>query len=128
PICAALFAVVALVLALTVDSDRSTDVPVVVGLIASLAIASRVRLYLGAGYAMPTQLALVPMLYLLPVPDVPLCVAAGLVLGAALGRQHPERLLVSVGDAWHSVGPAIVFLIAGEPAAKLSGWPVLALA
>jgi diguanylate cyclase (GGDEF)-like protein len=124
--CAAGFVLVALVLALTVDSKRSLDVPVALGLIAGLAVASRVRLYLGAGYAMPTQLLLVPMLYLLPVPLVPACVALGLALGAAVGRPHPERLVVSVGDAWHSVGSTAVFLIAGEPAARLGDWPVLA--
>ena len=127
-VCAAGFVVVALVLALTVSSDRSTDVLVAAGLVASLALVSRVRLYLGAGYAMPTQLVLVPMLYLLPVPLVPACVALGLVAGAALGRPHPERLITSVGDAWHAVGPALVFLAFGEPAAELGTWPILALA
>ena len=127
-VCAAGFAAVALVLALAVPSERSADPWVAAGLIAALALASRVRLYLGAGYAMPTQLVLVPMLYLLPAPLVPLCVAAGLVAGSASGRPHPERLVVSVGDAWHAVGPALVFLAAGEPAASLDTWPTLALA
>jgi diguanylate cyclase (GGDEF)-like protein len=125
---AAAFTAVAAVLALTVSSERSTDVVVALGLIASLALASRVRLYLGAGYAMPTQLVLVPMLYLLPAPLVPLCVALGLVAGAALGRPHPERMLTSVGDSWHAIGAALVFIVAGEPAAELGTWPVLAAA
>jgi diguanylate cyclase (GGDEF)-like protein len=127
-VCATGFVLVALVLALTVSSERSTDVLVAAGLIATLALAARVRLYLGAGFAMPTQLVLVPMLYLLPVPLVPACVALGLVLGTALGRPHPERLVTSIGDAWHAVAPALVFLAFGEPAATLDSWPILALA
>jgi diguanylate cyclase (GGDEF)-like protein len=127
-VCAAGFVVVALVLALTVSSDRSTDVLVATGLVAALALASRVRLYLGAGFAMPTQLVLVPMLYLLPAPLVPACVALGLVVGTALARPHPERMVTSIGDAWHSVWPALVFLAFGEPEAALDTSPILALA
>ena len=65
----------------------------------------------------PSYLVLVPMLLLLPPGLVPLLTAAGLVLGA-LGqwlarRSGPERLLFSVPDAWHAVGPALVLLAAG---------------
>jgi diguanylate cyclase (GGDEF)-like protein len=119
------FVAVAVVMALTLTSDRTMDFPVAAALIVSLALASRVRLYLGAGYAMPTQLVLVPMLYLLPVPDVPACVALGLVLGTALARPHPERLLTAVGDGWHAVGSSLVFVVAGEPDPTLGSWPVL---
>jgi diguanylate cyclase (GGDEF)-like protein len=119
---------VATVLALTVSSDRSTDVLVGLGLVATLALAFRVRLYLGAGFATPTWVVLVPMLYLLPAPLVPACVAVGLVAGAVLGRAHPERLITSIGDAWFAVGPALVFLAFSEPAPELASWPVLVLA
>jgi diguanylate cyclase (GGDEF)-like protein len=119
---------VAGVLALTVSSDRSTDVLVGVGLIATLALAFRVRLYLGAGFATPTWVVLVPMLYLVPAPLVPACVAAGMVLGTAFGLAHPERLITAIGDAWFAVGPALVFLAFSEPAPALSSWPELSLA
>ena len=68
------------------------------------------------------------MLYLLPAPLVPACVVVGLVIGSALGRAHPERLLTSIGDAWFAVGPALVFLAFSEPAPELTSWPELALA
>jgi diguanylate cyclase (GGDEF)-like protein len=125
---AAGFILVAGVLALTVSSDRSTDVLVGLGLIGTLALAFRVRLYLGAGFATPTWVVLVPMLYLVPAPLVPACVGAGMVLGTALGRPHPERLITAIGDAWFAVGPALVFLAFSEPAPALSSWPELALA
>jgi diguanylate cyclase (GGDEF)-like protein len=122
------FAAVAVVMALAVSSRRSTDVGVALALIATLALASRVRLYLGAGYAMPTQLVLVPMLFLLPVGYVPACVGLAFVIGAALGRPHPERFATAVADAWHAVGAALVFLAFHEPSAQLSSWGELALA
>ena len=88
---------------------RDFDLGIALALIASMAIASRVRLYIGAGSAVPTQLVLVPMLFLLPPAAVPACVAAGLVaaeLFDILRRQaHPERVLTSTADAWYAVGP-----------------------
>ena len=127
-VCAAGLIVVAAVLALTVSSNRSTDVLLAAGLIASLALAFRVRLYLGAGFATPTWVVLVPMLYLLPVPLVPACVALGLIVATVLARAHPERLITAIGDAWFAVGPALVFIAFSEPAPMLSSWPQLALA
>ncbi len=127
-VCAAGLIVVAGVLALTVSSDRSTDVLLAGGLIATLAVAFRVRLYLGAGFATPTWVVVVPMLYLLPAPLVPACVALGLVAATALGRAHPERLITAIGDAWFAVGPALVFIAFSEPAPQLSSWLALALA
>jgi HD-GYP domain-containing protein (c-di-GMP phosphodiesterase class II) len=41
------------------------------------------------------------------------------------GDRHPSRVLLAVGDAWHSVGPAAVIAAAGLTAAHLSDWPIL---
>ena len=43
-------------------------------------------------------------------------------------RRHPQRALISFGDAWHAVGPAVVLLAAGSPDASLEHWPVYLLA
>jgi diguanylate cyclase (GGDEF)-like protein len=127
-VCAVGLMLVSVVLALTVSSDRSTDVLVSLGLIATLALAFRVRLYLGAGFATPLWVVLVPMLYLVPAPLVPACVVLGLVTGTALGRAHPERLITAINDAWFAIGAALVFLAFSEPAPELASWPDLALA
>src|SRR4051812_48206914 len=123
---------VALAMVALLASARELDLPVALALVAAHAIASRVRLYVGAGYAMPTQLVLVPMLFLLPAASVPLWVVAGLLLASLVdevgGRAHPERTLSSIADAWHAVGPAIVRVAAGEPAAGVAAWPVIAAA
>ncbi len=123
---------VAALLPLLISSDRPFDPAVAAALIVSFAVASRVRLYVGAGAAVPTQLVLVPMLFLLPPTTVPACVAAGLVLADSVDivrrTEHPERILASIADAWHAVGPSLVFAAAGTPSAAPSDWPVLVLA
>jgi diguanylate cyclase (GGDEF)-like protein len=129
---AAAFVAVATALPFLLGSSRAFDPLLAGALIVSLALASRVHLYLGAGSAVPTQLVLVPMLFLLPPGAVPACVAAGLVLADAVDvarrREHPERLVASLTDAWNAVGPALVFAAAGSPAATLATWDVLILA
>jgi putative nucleotidyltransferase with HDIG domain len=81
------------------------------------AVASRIRFYVGAGYTVPTQLVLIPMLFVLPHPLAPLFAASGFVLGRLpdilRGHSHPDRLLTSAVNAWHVVGPAAVFAAAG---------------
>jgi diguanylate cyclase (GGDEF)-like protein len=129
---AAVFVAIATAMAVGLESRRELDLVVALGLVVSLALASRVRLYLGAGFAMPTQLVLVPMLFLLPAPDVPAAVACSLALAALIDvgrrRAHPERVVTGVSDALHAVTPSLVFCAAGEPEAGLAASGVLALA
>src|SRR3954447_11854526 len=61
---AVVFVAVAVALPVLATPERDLDVPLGIGLAVLFAAASRIRLYLGAGYAMPTQLVLVPMLFL----------------------------------------------------------------
>jgi diguanylate cyclase (GGDEF)-like protein len=117
---------VAVAMPLLFDGERALDPWVALALIVTYAVASRVHLYLGAGSAVPTQLVLVPMLFLLPPAIVPACVAVALVAADAVDR--PQRILASVADAWHAVGPALVFAAAGAPEPALAAADVLALA
>jgi diguanylate cyclase (GGDEF)-like protein len=101
-------------------------------LVALYAVVARVEFPVGAGYVVPTQLVLVPMLVLLPPETVPPLVAAGLVLARTIDwvrhRGSPLRLLFSVADAWHAVGPALVLLAAGAPQLDLGTLPLLGVA
>jgi diguanylate cyclase (GGDEF)-like protein len=117
---------VAVAMPLLFDGERALDPWVALALIVTYALASRVHLYLGAGSAVPTQLVLVPMLFLLPPAVVPACVALALVAADAVDR--PQRILASIADAWHAVGPALVFAVAGAPEPALAAADVLALA
>jgi diguanylate cyclase (GGDEF)-like protein len=105
---------------------------VAVLLIGVYALVGRIEFPVGAGYVVPTQLILVPMLLMLPPQTVPLAVALGLVsasaVDCALGRVPPRRLLSAVPDAWHAVGPAAVLLIAGSPPLGFADVPLLAVA
>jgi diguanylate cyclase (GGDEF)-like protein len=101
-------------------------------LIAVYALVGRIEFAVGAGYVVPTQLILVPMLLVLPPAAVPAAVGAGMVLGNTVdwtfGRVPPRRVLSAVPDAWHAVGPALVLLLAGSPTIGVGQLPLLALA
>jgi HD-GYP domain-containing protein (c-di-GMP phosphodiesterase class II) len=126
------FLAVAVPFAFLAPSSRAAAPGVFVLLVAAYALAARVEFEVGPGFAVPTQIVFVPMLFLLPVGVVPLCVALGFVLCAAVdvlrGRVHGERALLEVFSAWHALGPAAVLALAGEPDPTWSVLPVLGLA
>lgn len=107
--------------------------PILTGALAvAFAVASRVEFPVGAGHAVPTQLFLVPMLLLSPPGIVPLVVLAALATAVVFdwmaGRTRLERLVETGGDAWHSVGPAVVFVLAGHPGPDEAMWWIYVLA
>jgi diguanylate cyclase (GGDEF)-like protein len=127
-----LFVATAVIMAVGLPWRTSSSIPVTVLLVLGLAVASRVEFEVGPGSAVPTQLLFVPMLFALPAPAVPLCVACGYLIGAvtdyAAGRIHIRRTLVLLSSSWYSVGPALVFAVAGVQAPRWSDWPVYAIA
>jgi HD-GYP domain-containing protein (c-di-GMP phosphodiesterase class II) len=118
--------------------DRTAFDPVVtIALVAMFAIASRVAFEIGPTTAVASQLVFIPLLFLAPLPLVPLLVAVGYLLSEApdfIRREtHPDRWLYCVGDAWFAVGPVLVIglLAPGPPAvdhALVYGLAVLAQA
>jgi HD domain len=80
----------------------------------------------------PTELILVPMLFVLPVGLVPLAVAAGVVVGSldehVRGSLSLPRVGMRVVFAWYAVGPALVLGLAGERGPQLSDWPLYVVA
>jgi PAS domain S-box-containing protein len=128
---AGLFLAVAVPLAI-VGAGEWHNVPSAVLLVGTYAFVARVRFQVGPGLVRPTQLVLVPMLFLLPAPSVPLLVAAGSLLSElpaiARRRAHPERVLVSLADSWHAVGPAVVLgLLVGANSSRIT-WDICLLA
>ena len=97
-------------------------------LVVVCAIAGRVHFSVGAGNTSAEQVAVVPMLLLLPPGLVPLLVAAALTLRRLpehlTGRAHTDRLLLHFADAWFAVGPAVVVAYAAPGAPELAQWPV----
>jgi putative nucleotidyltransferase with HDIG domain len=101
-------------------------------LTAAYVVACRVRFDIGAGYVDPSQLILVPMLFLIPPVLVPIFVLLGLAVSrlpdVLTGRVHPDRMIMP-GAAWYSVGPAFVFAAADvDPAGAWSDAPIYVLA
>ena len=114
----ALFLVCAGALALTSTDWSAFDPGLAALLVVLYGLMSRIEFPMGAGFAVPSYLVLVPMLVLLPPATVPLLTAAGLLLGAfgqwVLRRGAADRIVFAVPDAWHSLGPAVVLVLAGS--------------
>jgi putative nucleotidyltransferase with HDIG domain len=129
---AAGFAAAGTLLAVLVPSHRHPSVGVVVLLVAAYAAAFRLDFEIGSGSTVPTELVLVPMLFVLPLGWVPFAVAAGVMLGSldehVRGSLSLARVPMRLVVAWHAVGPAIVLGIVGERGPRLSDWPLYLLA
>jgi HD-GYP domain-containing protein (c-di-GMP phosphodiesterase class II) len=89
--------------------------------VATVALASRIELEIGSGFASPVELVVIPMLFALPAGQVPATVALGLVLGQLpsylRGRVPSERIVVAIGNASYTLAPAIVFMLFYDPEA-----------
>ncbi len=122
------FLLVAVPLAVLMPQDGTADPQVALALIGAYACLYRVRFTIGYGYTAPTQLALVPMLFLLPPGLVPLAVVASLALGNLpdylTRRTHPDHALLLLGNGWHVIAPALVVGLSGAAGDGWGAWPV----
>jgi HD-GYP domain-containing protein (c-di-GMP phosphodiesterase class II) len=100
--------------------------------VGAYAVVASIRVEVGSGLALPTEIVLVPMLFALPAAHIPLVVAAGLVAAAlpavARGTMSHARAAVLPASALFAFGPALVFLAADEPRADWYGGLVLVFA
>jgi hypothetical protein len=117
---------------LAFEAPRAFDLPLAVGLMAAYAVATRVEFRIASGWTDPSQVVFVPMLFLLPTNAVPLLVAGALLLARIpdyVNRDvHIGRAWLRLADAWYSIWPALVLLIAGATNPDWSDWPVYVLA
>lgn len=126
------FLLVAMGMALFIDSPRSLDAVPMILLMGAYVVACRAKFDIADGYTVPTELVLVPMLFLLPTPAVPLVVSLSWLLGRLIdfgtGRTSVYRAFHVFGDCWHAVGPALVISLAGAQVFSWDAWPVYLLA
>jgi HD-GYP domain-containing protein (c-di-GMP phosphodiesterase class II) len=98
----------------------------------TVALASRIELEIGSGFASPVELVVIPMLFALPASEVPFAVALGLVLGQLpsylRGRVPAERIIVAIGNASYTLAPAAVFLLFYDPNDAPGRWAALTAA
>jgi putative nucleotidyltransferase with HDIG domain len=97
-----------------------------------LAAATLVRIDTPFGYTVPIQLAFVPMLFAVPLALVPIAVVLAMMIGrlpAILRGEMPaHKLLMTTCNAWFSLGPVAVFVIAGvAPGSAGAGLLIAAL-
>jgi diguanylate cyclase (GGDEF)-like protein len=128
-IAAASFVFAAVGLAVTLAPSGSLPGLETAALVATYAVLARVRFALGSGFILPTQLAAVPILLLLPPAFAPALVGLGLVLSRLpellAGTAPAERLLTSIADGWYIVAPAaLLALVAPGGALEGTSWPL----
>ncbi|HET8673599.1 MAG TPA: HD-GYP domain-containing protein [Thermoleophilaceae bacterium] len=121
-----------LTVALTVHAERHLNLGSAALFVLAFALAKQIRFAVGASHASPTQLVLVPMLFLLPTPVVPLLVTLGMLASHlpdyVARRTHPDRALLVAGDSAYSLAPALVLSLAGSQLPHWSSLPMLAAA
>ena len=111
------FVAAATAVAVFLPAGRAFSPTAAVLAVVAYALAARVQFEVGDGFAAPSQLVLVPMLFALPPRDVPLLVAAGFVASQLVRRTHPlTHTPIDLANAWYSIGPAVVLAVAGPAA------------
>jgi HD domain len=124
-----LIAAVGVLYAIAPDT-RDVDPLLVLLSIALICVAHVARFDLPLAWTSPVEVALVPVLFLLPPWLVPVTMVAAIVLtrlpDVLRGEVMPARLLLSPGNAWFTVGPAAVLAVAGAPTVAEAGMFVLA--
>ena len=126
------FLVVAGALVLLVHSSRAFSVPALAVTVVAYLVAARVQFPVGAGWTRPTQIAFVPMLFLLPITLVPFVVMGCLVLDLTpqlvRGKLSPTRLFALIGDSMYTLGPVLVLVLAHEQRFAWAHWPIYIVA
>jgi putative nucleotidyltransferase with HDIG domain len=120
------FLVVAVALALLAEPAREFSLPLAIAFVVVYAVAEGIQFSTGAGYTVPSQLVLVPMLLLLPTPLVPLLAAVAIVGGALRDTREgvaPGRALLTLSDGWFALAPAVVIVALGAQEPEVGHWP-----
>lgn len=109
-------------------SDRSPGLAVVALLVGAYALAFRLDFEVGTGSAVPTEVVLVPMLFIVPLAWVPVMVATGMLIANLVehwrGTIHLERVLIPFANGWYALGPVLVLGLAGEASPSVSAVPL----
>jgi HD-GYP domain-containing protein (c-di-GMP phosphodiesterase class II) len=127
-----LFCVGAVLIALLVPSERDVSPLLVAALLLGHAAVCQVRFEFGVGFVVPEQLVVVPMLLLLPLPYVPVLIAAagalGLVPDFIKGSWARDRWLKPIADSWSYLAPVLILAALAPGSPEISLAPVYALA
>jgi len=129
---AALYCIAAVLIAALVPSERDVSPLLVAALLLGHAAVSQVRFEFGMGFVVPEQLVVIPMLLLVPLPYVPVLIAAAGVLGLVpdfiRGSWAKDRWLKPIADSWSYLAPVLILAAFAPGPPELSLMPVYALA
>jgi HD-GYP domain-containing protein (c-di-GMP phosphodiesterase class II) len=129
---AALYGVAAVLIAALIPSERDVSLLLVAALLLGHAAVSQVRFEFGVGFVVPEQLVVVPMLLLLPLPYVPILIAAagalGLIPDFIKGSWSKDRWLKPIADSWSYLAPVLILAAWAPGPPELSSAPVYVLA
>lgn len=122
------FLVAASLLAVLAPWHRSLSVVNLMLVLGAWVIVGRAQFPVAGGSTYPTMLVLVPALFMLPTPLVPLVeLAANLIRrGPDLtrGRARPAVIPVLIADGWYTFAPALVIILGGAQEFAWSHWPI----
>jgi HD-GYP domain-containing protein (c-di-GMP phosphodiesterase class II) len=125
---AAGFLVSAALLAVLAPWHKSLSLGAVVLVLFTWAVIERVKFPVAGGWCYPTELVFLPALFILPTPVVPLIAMVAILLRRAphllRGEVKLRVLPVFIADAWFTIGPALVIVLAGAETFSWTHWPV----
>jgi HD-GYP domain-containing protein (c-di-GMP phosphodiesterase class II) len=129
---AALYCIAAVLTAVFLPSERDVSLVLIAALLLGHAAVSQVRFEFGMGFVVPEQLVVIPMLLLLPLPYVPILIAAAGVLGLIpdfrKGSWSKDRWLKPIADSGPILAPVLILAAFAPGAPDLSLMPIYALA
>ncbi len=122
------FVAAATLLATLAPWDRAWSVTSFVLVVGVWVALERVRFPVASCWTYPTMLVFVPALFILPTPIVPAVAMVAILLraGPELVRRRVSASMIPVfvTDAWFTLGPALVIVVAGAQRFAWSRWPV----
>ncbi|HET9102790.1 MAG TPA: HD-GYP domain-containing protein [Solirubrobacteraceae bacterium] len=129
---AGLFLIWAAVLATTAHWDRPLSAASLIVSAVVFIVARRVTFPVGSATTSPTQIAYVPMLFVLPTPVVPAVVGACALLSMwpelMSGRLALRQFAACLADCLYALVPATILVLAGAQHFAWHRWPVIVLA
>ncbi len=98
--------------------------------LAAWVVVGRVQFPVAGGSTYPTMLVLVPALFILPTPLVPIVELAANLLRRApdliQGRARAAVIPVLIADGWYTLAPVLVIVVGGAQVFAWSHWPLYA--
>jgi HD-GYP domain-containing protein (c-di-GMP phosphodiesterase class II) len=126
------FVAVACAIAVLLPTERQIDPLLVIGLTLGYVLLGRIRFEFAGFYGTAEQLAIVPMLVLLPLPWVPAIIAvasiAAIVPDIVTANWHRDRIAGGLADCWFCIPPVLVLAALAPGSGSISHADVYALA